>query len=255
MPRFPILILPAALALLSSCSSAFTGETQKITVETPGARDSKCILDNGEIVYAAYPPQTITISRRAPVLNVKCQAYGNRERTVQVKAGNPDSYYLNVLNGGVGAVADRFSGAMYRYPEKVVVDFTDEKPRPYPLPDYHLDYLENPAVAGLEEFRSGKPALLRDQYERIPSMKKRETTDEEGQNTAMDLIVGGGGGKPAESSSASSTAAPVPSDSPGPAEGQSLGLSEGESDSLTRSHNPGVFGGGKNAPLPLFPVE
>lgn len=250
MPRFPILILPAALVLLASCSSAFTGETQKVTVETPGARDSKCILNNGEIPYTAYPPQTITISRRAPVLEVTCHAYGNRDKTIQVEAENPDSYYLNVLNGGIGAVADRVSGAMYRYPEKIVVDFTDEKPRPYPLPDYHLGYLENPAVAGLEEFRAGNPALLRDQYERIPSMKKREMTDEEGQDTAIDAVIGqesktdGGGetdGAAAEPSAAS-------------AEPASSGTS-GQADSLTRSHNPGVFGGGKTAPLPLFPVE
>jgi hypothetical protein len=166
--------------LLAACSSIVEGEYQHITFETPGAIDPKCVIDNGAFKYVAYPPQTITISNRDPELIVHCHAYGNLDKTAHIPSHRPTSYYVNAANGfGPGVLVDWSTGAMNQYPERIVIDFTGEKPRPYPYPGYHIGYYENPAATGVEEFRPGKASLMRDQYDSVPSMQKRPITDEQ----------------------------------------------------------------------------
>jgi hypothetical protein len=187
MKRIPLLIL--SLGLLASCSTLIKGETQEVLVTTPGARDAECVLNNGEMNYVAYPPETIIISHRPHDLTVSCKASGNRYRQIVFSKKFSDTEKLNILNGIVpGTMVDYGSGALYEYPKTVVVDFTGTPPHAYPQPSYQKDYEENPGMAGVEEFRPGWPSLMRDQYEPVHTMQKYPA-GENGQD--VDLGLGG----------------------------------------------------------------
>jgi hypothetical protein len=177
MKNIPLLVI--SLGLLASCSTIMKGQTQAIEVTTPGARDALCILDNGEFKYPVETPHTIIISKAAHDLTVTCNASGNRHKTVVFKKKFSETEKLNIVNGlAPGTIIDYGSGALYEYPDKIAIDFTSMPPRMYPTPTYQQDYEENPAIAGLEEFRPGKPSMLRDQHEIIPSLVKRPPGEE-----------------------------------------------------------------------------
>jgi len=137
--------LPYALAgfsvltlLLSGCSTIIDGQTQDITIETPGAEKALCLLKTEGNSYKAYNDQTITIRRAKSNLLVSCQAAGNRERTVFVKRDVNKWLPVNVVNGFIpGAAYDYASDGAFEYPSKVVVSFAGVPVKPYDLPDYH----------------------------------------------------------------------------------------------------------------------
>ncbi len=187
---FRFLSLIAVLAALTGCSTVLDGGTQDIRIETPGAHDSKCTLFNGDFKYVMYPPQTIKISRRHRSLEIDCTAYGNRKRSMIVKGATSDNTMMNFVNGlGPGLAVDYASGALFHYPEIIIVDFTGEKPHMHPYPKYHLEHLENPAVSGMEEFRHGRPMMMRDAYETVPQLQRRSMTDEQASSDISDLMM------------------------------------------------------------------
>ncbi|MBU0800366.1 MAG: hypothetical protein KKA05_05115 [Alphaproteobacteria bacterium] len=172
MYRF--LLLSVAVLAVSGCARLIEGSTQKITIETPGADGAACFIENEEFRYKIYAPQTITITRSFYPLNVRCLAPGNRQKTVTVRPKIQEATYMNAVNGFVpGMVVDYNSRAFYKFPEKIVVDFTDMAPGMMPVPHYDRLLKENPHLRGWEEFRPGLPALQRDQYDTPVELQRR----------------------------------------------------------------------------------
>ncbi len=160
---------------LSACSSILSESTQDVTFVTPGANDSVCYVDNGDVTYRVWPPQTIKMSKRSADLEVRCLADGNREKTVVIDPGHNSVTLANALNGFIpGVFIDSQTGALYEYPNTVTVDFTEIASQTMPLPNYHKHLMANPDLFGMEEFRPGRSALIRDKYATVPELEKRE---------------------------------------------------------------------------------
>lgn len=160
---------------LTSCASVFGEATQEVTILTPGANDSVCQIDNGEVLYRTWPPQTLTVAKRPGDLVVRCLADGNREKTVVIDPQHVGTTLANVFNGfAPGLFVDYQTGALFEYPNVITVDFTEIAARKMPPPAYHRHLEENPELFGMEEFRSGRAALIRDRYESDHVLKKRE---------------------------------------------------------------------------------
>ena len=232
MIRF--LLLSVAVLAMTGCARIIEGSSQDVTIETPGADGATCFLENKEMRYKIYAPQTITLTKPRSPLNVRCLAPGNREKTVVVPLRFQEETFMNAVNGlAPGMLYDYESNAMYKLPPVIVVDFTDMPPQPMPLPKYDRMLRENPQLRGWEEFRPGLPALQRDLYDAPVEMRKREvpvSVDEmstEGEGEAL---------PPPTESTAPSAAAPAPSGD--------------NADDLTRAMNPGIFSG--EAPMPLL---
>lgn len=262
---FPTLLALALLALLPGCSSVIDKSTQKITIKTPGANESFCYIDNGEVKYKANPPQPLLITKTSHVMEVRCLADGWREKTLMIEPGIADNFGYNALNLFIpGALIDDHTGAMYQYPEVVVVDFTFIDPQPAPLPAYQKTIEDNPDIHNMEEFRSGWAALQSDRREEIPEMRRRTYTDEQMQDRTLDVIDGA---VPPDAPSGYDQVF-GPDSEPGPEGMEALFVPEPENgensgapataEGLTRQMNPTVFendngGGDDNAPTPLSP--
>lgn len=149
--RYPIRFLTLAAALLlGACGTMAEGQTQDVTLRTPGASDAKCTLDNG-LRYPIYKDQTIQIMRSFHPMVVDCYAVGNRHKTITVPAGPNPWSAANVANGVVpGTAYDAASMGLYTYPDVITVDFTSMPARGYELPDYHNRDTVNPYEQSIE---------------------------------------------------------------------------------------------------------
>lgn len=172
MKRF--LLMSVAILAVSGCGRMIDGSTQRMTIETPGANGAACFIENEEFRYKIYAPQTITITRSFYPLNVRCLAPGNRQKIVTIAPKVNEHTFMNAVNGFVpGMALDYNSRAFYKFPEHVVVDFTDMAPGPMPSPHYDRLLQDHPELRGWEEFRPGMPAPQRDLYDEVPTLQRR----------------------------------------------------------------------------------
>ncbi len=164
------------LLVLTACSTMLEGSTQEVTITTPGAEGARCKVVNSYFRYTINPPRTFMLERTSEPYRITCMAPGNRIKTIVIPAGYEDTAFLNASNGVIpGTAVDAASGALFAYPENIIVDFTNMKPRPMPLPDYQIMLQENPLIKGLEEFRPGVPALQRDENAPVYEMQPRDS--------------------------------------------------------------------------------
>lgn len=124
--------------LLSACSTFFEGSLQPVSFKTAGAEDALCTVTTGEndYKYVVRPPQTIQIQKSRKPMLVSCQAPGNRMMETMVNSGVAGSTFANIFNGTLGAGYDATSGAMFKYPDVVTIDFTGVVAQESPLPSY-----------------------------------------------------------------------------------------------------------------------
>jgi hypothetical protein len=158
--------IPAAcaLSLLSGCSTVIEGSSQQVMFETVGALDAACsvMLGENKMRYTVYPPQKIWIKKSAEPMNIFCQAPGNRTRTIIVESEVAGTTFLNVFNGTLGGFYDGQSGAMFKYPDNVIVDFSDTVAELAPLPSYHNTDTIPPDQPGIEYMGPDTPKLQED---------------------------------------------------------------------------------------------
>ncbi len=247
----------AVALLLSSCSTVMDGQIQDVTIEAQGAGNVLCYMQNSEFSFRFYPPQTLKVTRSSDPYTIRCLAPGNREKTLVVEPTISDDAYLNIATLGAGALVDHVSSAMYELPERIVVNFEGMEAAGYEEPPYNQFFDKNPHLKGLEEFRPGNPALLRDADGTTSTeLRKREATED---TSSSPVVFGGGdplgdakdGISPARNAVGAESLAPV-TVAPPPVPAGSNSMS---ADTLTRSMNPQIFGGYSTPAASGAPVE
>lgn len=145
------LILAAILATtaLAGCATMVEESSQTINFQVVGATDVMCDVDSGKLKYNIRPPQTITVKKSKRDLNLTCMAAGNRVQTMTVSSSLSGWTFANVVGGGVipGTLYDGESGAMFKYPEVVIIDFSGTVARVDSLPSYHAPDAVDPSYA------------------------------------------------------------------------------------------------------------
>lgn len=127
-----------SVLIISACSSVIETPNQRIEITTPGAVNAYCDVIVGGTIYQVSPPQTITVLKSKNPMTLNCRAPGNRDRSITVEPRVSDTTFVNILNGGAGAIYDYGTGAMFKYPDKIFIDFSGARPQAYSLPAYHL---------------------------------------------------------------------------------------------------------------------
>lgn len=235
-----LFLLGITCLALSACGTAIDGASQKIHVETPGAHDAVCTLENNHLKYKIYTPGSAVIAKRPGPLTVTCEADGNRTKKVVYDEKINDTAFANILNGGLGAAWDYETGGAFDYPETIVVDFTGVPTSPMPRPNYDRHIEDHPELFGMEEFRPGRSALIRDKYATPYELQKREVipgeestpaisgfTESDGKGDSQAVVGESGGSSSSSSSSSARSGASSSSDA---------------AESLTKTMNPAVFG-------------
>ncbi len=172
LPRSVLLLL----LFLTGCASVFDGATQDVKFETPGAQDALCYAYVEGTKYLVRPPQTINLYKSGHDITVDCQAPGNRRKNSVVAPALAGTTAWNAMNAGVGAGWDYASGAMFRYPDVITIDFTG-----MPLLDSALPAQNNPDIRppdsyDLEEFLPAVPRMNADKYkEEVVPLKRQKS--------------------------------------------------------------------------------
>ncbi len=209
---------------LAACATVMDDTSQDIAFEVLGAEESYCIVDNGMLRYRVFPPETRRITKKPGDLVVECFADGGRSQKAVYGQKTADAHKFNALTGGAGGLVDYHTGALFQYPERIVMDFRSTPPQMAPLPSYQHTLQANPEFNQKERIQSGMPALP-GEYGREPHVPQRRHG---GESLSADLSPVG---TVIEPGVAAPPAQSVPTSRP----------SGGDADSLTREMNPGVF--------------
>lgn len=167
------LLLLGSVAALASCAYAIDSHIQDVKIVTPGAHGSVCYAYVDGLRYRAHPPSTINITNSREDLIVDCLAPGNRRKKVVIEARINDNTFLNAGNAGVGVPWDALSGAAYKYPDIVEIDFTNAEVQPEPPPAQNAPDIKQPEEYMLEEFLPAQPVLNSDRTRAPVEIRRR----------------------------------------------------------------------------------
>ncbi|MEZ5813325.1 MAG: hypothetical protein R3E13_01130 [Alphaproteobacteria bacterium] len=155
-------ILP--LAILAACAYTLDGANQNVKFETPGAYNASCSVYVEGLKYQVKPPQVVNLYKAKDDLIVDCLAPGGRRKVIEVTPEIETSAAWNAANAGVGLPWDYASGALFRYPDVIEIDFTGEPVSDPPLPAQNSPDIRQPEEYYLEEFRPSKPRMNNDRH-------------------------------------------------------------------------------------------
>lgn len=181
----------SSLLLLSSCSSMMDGSMQKVSYVANGASDARCtiVVGDNSYKYTVSPPQTIWIYKSAEDMNIDCSAQGGRMARLKVKSVLAGSTFTNVLNGTLGAVYDAETGAMFKYPSEVVIDFGGQVAQSEPMPVYeNTDALQPDHISEVEYLGPDTIGLAEDKRMHMRhKMAEMQASQEEQDAAAFDV--------------------------------------------------------------------
>jgi len=186
------LIIP--VLLLVSCAYSTEKSIQTVQVVTPGAYDAVCYMYVDGTRYRIRPPQKTTVSNNAENLIVDCLAPGNRRQKVFIEAYVSEGTYANAINAGVGLPWDYLSGAMFKWPEVITVDFTDAQTTPEALPAHNNPDIKQPEDYLLEEFLPDTPRLNSDRFRKPTQIRERQKPEPMSSYSESPIAETGGAG-------------------------------------------------------------
>lgn len=160
LPLFFLFCAP----LLASCSTITNGSTQQVSFKSVGAEDAYCdiLIGANDYKYNVRPPQTIWVQRSRKPMFITCTAPGNRTKNAVVESGIANTAYLNGVTAGTTLAWDAETGAMYAYPEEIVIDFSSALAKDQPLPSYENKGALDAKAQGIEYMGQDTPALPTD---------------------------------------------------------------------------------------------
>jgi len=216
-----------AIPLLFGCAYGFETTVQDLRIETPGAKDAICYAYVDGFRYRFYTPETISIRKTHEDLVVDCLAPGNRRKSTTISPDVTAMMLSNIANGFVpGATWDIVSGAAFKFPGVLEIDFTGIPISSEPLPAHNNPDIRQPEDYDLEEFLPGNPRLNSDKNAPPVVLKKRVR----GSQVAKDF----------ESHYVGTSPAP---------------FSKGDLEDINPSNSGASQPSASNAPFPLYPGE
>lgn len=200
--RFAILFLMSCLPFLAACSTMKERASQQVMFKTEGVEGAVCDVKLGQnkLRYNVYPPQKIWVQKTKGPMYVSCRSNGNRvvEQTFGTLIAS--STYLNFFNAGLGIFYDAESGASFKYPDEVIIDFAGTVAQDQPLPLYHTKGSLVPSEQGIEYMGPDTPALGQDKavaeryrlaYEEAARLEAEEAAMEVERQRRIDSVEGG----------------------------------------------------------------
>jgi len=227
-----LMMISGAVALVS-CATIIDGQTQMVTINTPGASESKCYANNG-LRYPFYGGQTVEIQRSRNDLVIECYGSGNRYKKKIVESTLNDWTVANVSNGVVpGTAYDVNSGAFWGYPAVIDVDFVGVPTKGFEMPEYHNKDLPSPYDQAVENMGPSTPRVESDR-DYVPRKLEKRDASSMGSNPFSSFE--------SNNNAAAPEVTPMPGASASPAPAAPVPAPKGmTADELTRSMNPHVF--------------
>jgi hypothetical protein len=123
-----IKLLAAVMAAvsLSACSTIVNGANQTISFKTGNVEGANCLLTGGSefaVNEKFVSPDEVEVPRSKKALQLQCTKSGYQEASRSVISKVEATTGGNLLIGGfIGAGVDAATGALYKYPETVILN-------------------------------------------------------------------------------------------------------------------------------------
>jgi hypothetical protein len=114
------------LSLTTACASVFSGTTQNTAIDS-NPQGARCeIKRNGEVIASVdKTPGNVSFKKTKADAVATCTKDGYLDAQQPLPSGVEPSTYVNIVFGGlVGWGIDAASGAMNKYPEKVIINLS-----------------------------------------------------------------------------------------------------------------------------------
>lgn len=127
------LILLAAVAVsLSACSSIANGKNQAVMFTTGAVEGADCLITGGRdgaVRQTVTTPDTIQVRRAKAAIDVECNKDGYKTASRRVESKMEGTTGGNVVAGGfIGLGVDAMTGAMFKYPDTILLEMEPETP-------------------------------------------------------------------------------------------------------------------------------
>lgn len=120
-----IVAITAMTALLPACSTIVNGSNQSVAFNTSDVQGASCGLTGGSelaVNKKFTSPAEVQVPRSKKALQLECSKTGYKTASKVVHSKIEATMGGNLLVGGiVGGAVDAATGAMYKYPETVVL--------------------------------------------------------------------------------------------------------------------------------------
>lgn len=121
-------LVAVALAAISlgACSSIANGKNQAVLVTTGDVEGANCVVSEGRdgaVNVKLTTPEEVQIRRAKAAVMVECNKEGYQTATRRVESKMEGTTGGNIVAGGfVGLGVDAMTGAMFKYPDTIMVD-------------------------------------------------------------------------------------------------------------------------------------
>lgn len=116
----------AFCANLGACSTIVNGSNQSLDLSTGAVAGANCILTGGsnfKVNETFTTPARVEVPRSKKALEMACSKAGYKDATETIYSKIEATTGGNLLLGGpIGAGIDAATGALYKYPETVVLE-------------------------------------------------------------------------------------------------------------------------------------
>lgn len=120
-----LIVALAASVSLSACSTIANGKNQAVQFTTGDVEGADCKVTEGRdgaVNLAFVTPAEVQVRRAKAAIEVECSKAGYQTATRRVESKMEGSTGGNVVAGGfVGLGVDAMTGAMFKYPDTIVV--------------------------------------------------------------------------------------------------------------------------------------
>jgi len=116
----------AAAVSLSACSTIVNGSNQMVKFNTGDVEGANCVATGGSdyaVNESFTTPAEVKLPRSKKKIDITCDKEGYETGTKSILGKVEGSTAGNIIaGGGIGLGVDALTGAIYKYPDTVVID-------------------------------------------------------------------------------------------------------------------------------------
>ena len=123
--KLKLIVALTAAVSLSACSTIANGKNQAVQFTTADVEGADCRVTGGRdgaVDMTFVTPAEVKVRRAKQAIDIACSKAGYQTATRRVESKVEGSTGGNVIAGGfVGLGVDAMTGAMFKYPDTIVV--------------------------------------------------------------------------------------------------------------------------------------
>jgi len=124
--KFKLILALSAPVTMSACSTIVNGSNQMVKFDTGEVAGATCLASGGSdfaVKETFTTPAEVKLPRSKKKIDITCDKTGYQTATTSIFGKVEGSTAGNIIaGGGIGLGVDALTGAIYKYPDTVLID-------------------------------------------------------------------------------------------------------------------------------------